>query len=287
MEPLRVAAVQLHSGPDPGENLQRAGRLLRQALERRPRVVLLPEYSNVMCRVDEYARRAEPRGGPWFRFLAGFAREHGVEIVAGLLVRRDGAKAANLAVHFRPDGGPGLEYRKIHLFDVDLEGVAPGTPGARYRESAGLEAGAEPVSGPVGGVPSGLAICYDLRFPELFRRLAFAGARVIYLPAAFTAATGEAHWKVLLQARAIENQVFVVAAGQVGPTAEDKSSWGHSLVVDPWGRVLAEGPGPDSPEPEGVVAAELDFAVQDEVRRRIPCLTHRRDDLWRLPPGGR
>ncbi len=278
MEPLRVAAVQIHSGPDPQANLLRAERLLRDALNHRPRVIVLPEYSNVMCRVTDYARMAEPRGGAWFRLLSGFAREHGVEIVAGLLVRLDGRKAANLAVHFRPDGGPGLEYRKIHLFDVDLEGDV------RYRESEGLAAGDEAVGGAIGGVPSGLAICYDLRFPELFRRLAFAGARVIYLPAAFTAATGEAHWKVLLQARAIENQVFVVAAGQVGAAADDKRSYGHSLVVDPWGQVLAEGPGPESPAPEAIVAAELDFARQDDVRRRIPCLAHRRDSLWRLPP---
>ncbi len=275
--PLRVAAVQMNSGRDVEENLRRAERLLRSALERRPRVILLPEYSNYMGRVGEFPARGEPRGGPWFRLLSAFAREHRVEIVAGLLLRHSAGKAANTAVHFRPDGEPGLEYRKMHLFDVDLEG------GARYRESAGLEAGEKVVAGEVGGAPSGLAICYDLRFPELFRRLAFGGARVIYLPAAFTAPTGEVHWQVLLRARAIENQVFLVAADQVGPTADGKRSYGHSLIVDPWGKVLAEGPGPDDPEPEGVVSAELDFAFQEEVRRRIPCLSHRRDVLWRLP----
>jgi predicted amidohydrolase len=275
---IRVAAVQINSRQDPQANRERAARLLGRALEHRPQVVLLPEYTNFMGRVGEFPERAEARDGDWVRFLSSFAREHRVEVVAGLLLRFDGRKAANTAVHFRPDGRPGLEYRKIHLFDVDLE------DGTRYRESAGLQAGDEPVTGEVAGIPSGLAICYDLRFPELFRRLAFRGARVVYLPAAFTATTGEAHWKVLLQARAIENQVFLVAADQVGPYVEGKRSYGHSLIVDPWGRILAEGPGPDDPEPEGVVAADLDFAVLEEVRRRIPCLAHRRDTLWSLSP---
>jgi predicted amidohydrolase len=162
-------------------------------------------------------------------------------------------------------------YRKIHLFDVDVGGVA-------YRESALEDAGEELVTAPVGDVELGMEICYDVRFPELSRILALRGARLITLPSAFTRPTGSGHWEVLVRARAIENQVFVLAAGQIGQAPPHYDSWGHSMIVDPWGVVLAE-----APDEECFVAADLDLAEQDRVRETLPALANRRPAVYEWP----
>jgi predicted amidohydrolase len=175
-------------------------------------------------------------------------------------------------VHYGPDGGRRAAYRKVHMFDVEVGGV-------EYRESATEEPGDElVVSALTDGTRLGLTVCYDLRFPELFRILALEGARVFTVPAAFTRITGEAHWEILLRARAIENQCFVVAADQVGSHTPDKESFGGSMIVDPWGTVLAR-----AEDGEGFVAADLDLAAQDDVRRRLPSLANRVESAYRWP----
>jgi predicted amidohydrolase len=175
-------------------------------------------------------------------------------------------------VHVGPDGEVKGVYRKIHMFDVVVGGM-------EYRESASEEPGDEIVlSEAAGGIPLGLTVCYDLRFPELFRILAIRGARVITLPAAFTKVTGRAHWEILVRARAIENQAFVVAADQIGTHPPDKESFGGSMIVDPWGEVLAR-----APDEECFIAANLDFARQDEVRDKLPSLANRMAGAYRWP----
>nr|MBA2765215.1 carbon-nitrogen hydrolase family protein [Thermoleophilaceae bacterium] len=181
-------------------------------------------------------------------------------------------RLANSSLHFGPDGTRRAVYRKIHMFDVEVDGV-------EYRESDVEEPGDELVLSECGeGVQLGLTVCYDLRFPELYRLLAIAGARVITVPAAFTRPTGAAHWEILLRARAIENQVFVLAADQIGHHTPEKESYGGSMIVDPWGEILAR-----APDEECYVAAKLDFDRQDEVRRRLPSLANRVEGAYRSP----
>jgi predicted amidohydrolase len=200
--------------------------------------------------------------------------------VAGSIVeRREGRdKLSNTSVHLGPDGEPKAVYRKIHMFDVEVGGVS-------YRESETEEPGEEIVlSETADGLPLGLTVCYDLRFPELYRILAVRGARVLVVPAAFTKITGQAHWEILIRARAIENQAFVIAADQVGTHPPDKESFGGSMIVDPWGEVLAAGPDASGEPPhECFVAADLDVARQDEVRDKLPSLANRVAASYRWP----
>jgi len=195
-------------------------------------------------------------------------------LVAGSIAeRREGhEKLANTSVHVGPDGEIRAVYRKIHMFDVVVGGI-------EYRESSTEEPGDEiVVSETASGVPLGLTVCYDLRFPELYRILAVRGAQVIAVPAAFTKVTGQAHWEILARARAIENQAFVVAADQTGPHGDGKESFGGSMIVDPWGEVLAR-----APDEECFVAADLDLARQEQVRSELPSLANRMPDAYRWP----
>jgi predicted amidohydrolase len=208
--------------------------------------------------------------------LRELASKRGLWLVAGSIAERaDAGRTWNTSALIAPDGAIAARYRKLHLFDVDIP------DGARYRESEAVAPGEEvpPVVELGGlGVKLGLAICYDLRFPELFRRMADAGADVISLPAAFTAFTGKAHWEVLLRARAVENQAFALApaqVGRIGPAEENRVAFGHALVVDPWGAVLADAGG----EGEALALAEIDPARLAQVRRDLPALRHRRKDV--------
>ncbi len=235
---------------------------------------MLPEKFTALGTDEDLWGGAEPLDGPAATWAGDLARELGIDLVAGSITeRREGhEKLGNTSIHFRPDGAVAAVYRKIHMFDVDVGGT-------RYRESATEEPGEEiVVSRLAGGVPVGLTVCYDLRFPELYRILAVRGALVITVPAAFTRVTGEAHWEVLLRARAIENQAFVVAADQIGHHAAEKESYGGSMLVDPWGEVLAR-----APDEECFVAADLDFARLDEVRTSIPSLANRVAAAYRWP----
>jgi len=260
---------------DVGRNLERADRLTREAADAGAELVVLPEKWNVLGEREALEAGAEPLDrGPSVRWAAEIARELGIDLVAGSIVeRREGReKLSNTSVHVAPDGQIRAVYRKIHMFDVDVGGQ-------RFRESESEEPGDELVlSELAGGTPAGLTICFDLRFPELYRILAVRGARVITVPSAFTRATGEAeHWEVLLRARAIENQAFVVAADQVG-FAGDKESFGASMIVDPWGEVLDR-----LDDGEGFAIAELDLARQDEVRGQLPSLANRVPSAYRWP----
>jgi predicted amidohydrolase len=271
---IRAAAVQLNSTDDGPRNLESADRLTRAAAADGSELVVLPEKFTVLGTDEQLVAGAQPLDGPAIRWARETARELGIDLVAGSIAeRRPGReKLANTSVHVGPDGEARALYRKIHMFDVEVGGV-------EYRESSSEEPGDEIVVSELrGGVPLGMSVCYDLRFPELFRILAVRGARVIALPAAFTRVTGEAHWEVLVRARAIENQAFVVAADQVGTHPPDRESFGGSMIVDPWGEVLAR-----APDEECFVAADLDLYRQEELRGRLPSLANRVASAYRWP----
>jgi deaminated glutathione amidase len=270
---VRVAAVQLNSNGDKERNLAAAERLVRAAARDGAEFVALPEKWNLLAGGAELVAGAEPLAGPSLTATRGWARELGIHLLAGSICERgeEGEKPSNTSVLVGPGGEDVAVYRKVHMFDVDAGGVS-------YRESEHERAGDEPVVAPLGDLSLGMTVCYDLRFPELFRILALRGARLVAVPSAFTLATGRDHWEVLLRARAIEDQVFVVAPNQVGEAPPHFSSFGRSMVVDPWGVVLAT-----APDGEGFVAAELDLAEQDRVRASLPSLANRRPAAYRWP----
>jgi deaminated glutathione amidase len=270
---VRVAAVQLNSTGDKGRNLTAAERLVRAAAANGAELVALPEKWNLLAAGEEIVAGAEPLDGPSLGAARSWTRELGIYLLAGSIAERggDGERAFNTSVLIGPGGEDLAVYRKIHMFDVEAGGVA-------YRESEHEQPGEEIVSAAVGGVELGLTVCYDLRFPELYRILAVRGARILAVPSAFTAATGRDHWEVLLRARAIENQAFVIAPNQVGEAPPHYSSHGRSAIVDPWGVVLAT-----APDEECFVAAELDLVAQERTRERLPSLANRRPASYNWP----
>ena len=274
---MRVAAIQLNSTNEKERNLEAAHRLIAEAAADGAQLVALPEKWNVLGSAADLDAGAEPLDGPTLAAVGSWARELGVWILAGSIAeRRAGAdRLFNTSCLFDPAGELMATYSKLHMFDVDVEGVS-------YRESEREQPGDELVLADVGGVEVGMSVCYDLRFPELYRILAVRGARVLTVPSAFTAPTGRAHWHVLLRARAIENQAFVLAPNQSGQAPPHYDSYGHSAVVDPWGEVLA-----DAGEGECFVAASLDFERQTEIRSSLPSLANRRPAAYRWPePAG-
>jgi predicted amidohydrolase len=270
---VRAAAVQLNSNGDKDRNLAAAERLVRAAAADGAELVALPEKWNLLAGGEELLAGAEPLDGPSLTAARGWARGLSIHLVAGSISERggEGEKPSNTSVLIGPEGDDLAVYRKIHMFDVDAGGVS-------YRESEFERPGAEPVTAPVGQLTAGLTVCYDLRFPELFRVLALRGARLIAVPSAFTLATGRDHWEVLLRARAIENQLFVIAPNQWGEAPPHYSSFGRSAIVDPWGVVLAT-----APDGEGFAAAELDFAAQDRIRESLPSLANRQPGAYVWP----
>jgi deaminated glutathione amidase len=267
---IRVAAVQLTTSADRERNIEVAGALVARAAESGARLVALPEKWHYIHDPDHMAQGAEPLDGPSVQAARGWARTWGVAVLAGSVVERvdGGDRAYNTSLLIQPDGSVTARYRKLHLFDVEVGGVV-------YRESAAALAGEEVVTGEALGRTIGLSVCYDLRFPELYRRLAVGGAEIITVPSAFTAATGKDHWEPLLRARAIENQAFVIAPNQIGTHANRTSSYGRSMIVDPWGVILAQ-----APDEETVIVADLDFALLDRVRAHLPALRHRRPEVY-------
>jgi deaminated glutathione amidase len=267
---MRAAAVQLNSTEDYDRNLEVAERLVRAAAADRAELVVLPEKWTVLGSGESIRASAEPLDGPALSAAAGWARELGMFLVAGSVpeVVPGQEKLANTSVVYGPDGEQIAVYRKLHMFDVDVGDVS-------YRESAIEQAGDRIELADAGGTKVGLTICYDLRFPELYRILALRGARVITIPSAFTERTGRDHWEPLIRARAIENQVFVVAAGQIGSAPPHYRSYGRSMIVDAWGVVLAQ-----APDTECFVAADLDFESQDRIRERLPSFRHRRPEAY-------
>ncbi len=271
---MRAAAIQLNSTADKARNLEVAARLVASAAATGAELVVLPEKWNLLGGSDELVAGAEPiESGPTIAAARGWARELGIHLVAGSIAERpEGAdRLFNTSCAIDPEGEIVAVYRKIHMFDVDVGGVS-------YRESDTEQPGEEIVSAPLAGIEVGLTVCYDLRFPELYRILAVRGARVLTVASAFTVPTGRDHWEVLLRARAIENQAFVIAPNQFGEAPPHYDSYGHSMIVDPWGVVLAE-----AADGEGVIGAELDLARQDEVRSSLPSLANRQAQAYRWP----
>jgi len=268
MTRTKVAAVQMTSTEDVQKNLETAERLTRAAIADGAALVVLPECFAVLGPEQGKLAIAEalPAGGPILGRFSSLAKEHGVELVLGGFWERgaDARKVRNACVHLGPDGSVRAVYRKIHLFDVDLP------DGTRLRESDTVEPGSEPVATETRFGVLGLSVCYDLRFPELYRKLVDKGAIALTIPAAFTLTTGKDHWHVLLRARAIESQCYVIAAAQTGRHFGQRVSYGHALICDPWGTVLAE-----CGEGEGYAIATLDTEVVARVRGAVPSLAHR------------
>lgn len=269
---VKVAAVQLNSRNDKEENLRAAEALIDQAAAQGARLVGLPELFNY-AGVDEEEARANAEEIPGYTVerLMAKARQHRLYLHCGSITEgsAESPRFFNTTVVLSPKGEIIARYRKIHLFDVDFGG------GLKYMESDSMAPGRDIVTFEADGARIGLAICYDLRFPELFRILALRGAQVIFLPAAFTMHTGKDHWHLLVRARAVENQVFMVAPAQVGSYAPGRVCYGRSLIVDPWGLVLAQAH--DQP---CVITAELDFDVLEQVRRELPSLANRRPEAY-------
>ena len=267
---MRVAAIQMNSGADVSQNLELAGSLLSDAADQGCKLAVLPENFALMPEHGrDKSRHAEHAGqGPIQDFLAETAAEHGLWIIGGSmpLVSPENERVYGASIVVDDSGRTQTIYRKIHLFDVDLPDQEES-----YRESHSMYPGDDPVAvdTPVGRV--GVTICYDLRFPELFRRLVDEGASVFTVPAAFTAVTGNAHWHVLMRARAIENLSFVIAPGQFGTHPDNRETFGHSLIVDPWGRILAE-----QAEGNCTVVADIDPDAPEKLRGSFPALANRR-----------
>jgi deaminated glutathione amidase len=271
---LKAAAVQLNSGADLTANLALADRLTRQAAAEGAQLIVLPEKWTAIGSEQDLLASAQPLDGPAVGWARATAAELGVDLIAGSILERVAGqeKLSNTSVHVGPDGEIKAAYRKIHMFDVEVGGHV-------YRESELEEPGEEIVlSQTAGGIELGMSVCYDLRFPELYRILAVRGARILTIPAAFTLATTRDHWETLVRARAIEDQAFVIAANQIGPHPGGQHSGGRSMIVDPWGVVLAQ-----APDSDGVILAELDLARQLEIRTSLPSLANRRPEAYRWP----
>lgn len=266
---MKVAVIQLNCQDDVDKNLARARDLALAAAADGAKLVALPE--NFAYMGEEKGKRAIAESvespGPIVRALASLAVESGAFVVGGGMPEKsdDRDRPYNTSLLVSPQGAIVARYRKVHLFDVDT------ADGQEYRESRATSAGSEPCVAEVLGRTLGMTVCYDVRFPELYRKLGERGARVVTVPAAFTLMTGKDHWHALLRARAIENQVFVLAPAQHGRHPQNRQTYGKSLIIDAWGDVLAQcGDG------EGYAVARLDFAAQDKVRASLPCLSHRK-----------
>jgi len=268
---IRAAAVQLTAGPDAARNLATADRLVRAAAAAGATLVVLPEKWVALGPGEVLKANAQSIDGPALQWAREVAAELSIDLVAGSFSERvEGqARLSNTSAHIGPDGAVRAVYRKVHMFDVEVDGTV-------YRESDHEQGGSElVVSQTSSGAELGLSVCYDLRFPELYRALAVAGARILVVPAAFTLATTREHWEPLLRARAIEDQCFVIAANQIGEHAPGLRSGGRSMIVDPWGVVLAT-----APDAETFVTADLDLDRQAAIRAQLPSLANRQPDVY-------
>lgn len=273
---MRVAAVQMCSGPEPAANAEAAERLVREAAAAGAGYVQIPEYSTYLGRAGGNEAAAEELSGTTAGRFRHIARELGIVLHVGSMLERSGVpgKCYNTGLVIDAAGEIAAVYRKVHLFDIDVPGQVV------ERESASIEPGSGLRVATMGELRVGMSICFDLRFPELYRQLALAGANVLAIPAAFSVPTGRVHWEVLVRARAIENHAFVVAAAQAGTTSEAMATYGHSLVVGPWGEILAEGNG----EKEEVLVVDLDLSEVPRRRSQIDVLGLRRPDAYRVDP---
>ena len=273
---MRAAAIQLNATEDTDRNLERADRLVRDAAARGAELVVLPEKWTVLGTREDMAAGGQTLDGEAISWARETAAQLGIDLIAGSLFERaeDAEKGFNTSVHVGPDGEIQSVYRKIHLFDVEVDGAV-------YAESSTEDPGDEiVVTDLADGLRLGMSVCYDLRFPELYRILALRGAELLTVPAAFTLPTTRDHWEVLVRARAIENQCFVIAANQIGNHPGGLRSGGRSLIVDPWGLVLAT-----APDTECAIVADLDLENLRDIRRRLPSLARRRPEAyaWEQP----
>lgn len=266
MSQIRVACVQMRSGTDVAANIAAASSLIREAAATGAQLIATPEMTTLLDRTPGAAweKSTSEDADPGLAAFRALARELNVTLLIGsIAIRAEQGKCANRSLLIGPDGEVVTHYDKIHMFDVQLNATNV------YRESDSYAAGGSAVLADLPAGRLGLTVCYDVRFPDLFRQLAIAGAQIIAVPAAFTRITGEAHWHILLRARAIETGCFIIAPAQGGKHQDGRETFGHSLIIDPWGEVLAEG----GTEP-GVITATLDLAKVDEVRGKIPSLRH-------------
>ncbi len=268
---LRVGLVQMNSRSDKEANLVTAERLIDDAAAKGARLVGLPEYVSYLGPKELHEENAEPIPGPTTERFSAKARQHNIYLLGGSILERSETPGMyfNTSTFFNPDGDLLATYRKIHLFDIDITG------NVSANESATILPGDRAVTVEMDGHTLGLSICYDLRFPELYRMLALDGAEVLFVPAAFTLYTGKDHWHTLLRARAIENQCYVLAPAQIGPHEPNAQCYGHALAADPWGTVIA-----DAPNHEGVVMADIDFDYLRQVRAQVPSLANRRPSAY-------
>jgi predicted amidohydrolase len=266
---LKVACVQMNAGPDVGPNLDAAEKLIRAAAAEGAQFVLTPENTSIIesSRIRNYEKSFAEDSHPGVPRFSALAKELKIWLLVGSMpIKVDGERLANRSLLFDAEGRLAARYDKIHLFDVDLPN------GEKYRESERIRPGAQAVVTPTPWGALGMTVCYDMRFPHLYRDLAKAGATMISVPAAFTVPTGKAHWHVLLRARAIEAGAFVFAPAQCGEHAGGRRTYGHSLIVAPWGEVLAEA----GDEP-GTIFAEIDLSAVENARGQVPSLQHDRD----------
>jgi predicted amidohydrolase len=267
---ITAAAIQMSSTPDKAENLRTAGRLIRSAVASGADLVALPELWSCHGLEKVYRENAEPVPGPTTEFLGTLARELGVYVLGGSILEGfpGSDRLHNTSTFFEPDGEMTAIYRKIHLFDVKA-------PDREYLESKTIAPGDSIVTAKAGAATLGLSVCYDVRFPELYRLLALRGAEILAVPAAFTLQTGKDHWELLLRARAVENQAFVVAPAQWGQKADGRWTYGRSMIVDPWGTVLAQ-----CSDRDGHALAPLDLNYLERFRGEFPALANRRPQAY-------
>lgn len=265
---MQWAAIQITASSNKEDNYKKISHWVEKAVQTGAKNIVLPEYWNWLGRAEDKIKIAETMDGPSIQFIQKLAKKFSCLIVAGSIaeIRGESKPPYNTSVIVHPDGKLGQIYRKIHLFDAKV--------GQGYVESTTTSAGEKIVVENLGGTKLGLAICYDVRFPELFRRMASMRAEIFAIPANFTAVTGPPHWEVLVRARAIENQCFVVASDQTGLTGAGWEAHGHSMIVDPWGEILAE-----AKREEGIITALLDFEKLKQVRLNMPVHEHRKSVL--------
>lgn len=266
---MKIGLVQMNICQDKAANLAFIDEAVKKLARGQADLVCLPEMFNYLGSDEEMRQQAEALSGPSLTFLRQLAVRYGIFVHGGSILERHGERIYNTTVVFGRQGDQVALYRKLHLFDVEVPG------GTTYRESAVVTPGREICTFECEGITVGLAICYDLRFPELFRELAARGAEVVLLPAVFNLMTGKDHWEVLVRARAIENQCYVAAIGNWGWCPPKYSSWGRSMVVNPWGTIMVQ-----APDQATTVSCELDFSLLREIRAALPALRHRRHDLF-------
>lgn len=274
---LKIAAIQLDSQDDKQENLRVAKEIITEAKADGASIVSLPEYFNFIGEAKDEKDNAEFEDGETTQFLSDLAKELNIYIHGGSILEKEEGedKLYNTTYNFNPNGDLIAKYRKVHLFDVTI------SDGPSFKESATIKAGNEIVTTNMNDINVGMAICYDLRFPEMFRLMALNGAEVLMLPADFTLFTGRDHWEVLLRARAIENQAYVVAAGQIG-VGPGFQSYGRSMIVDPWGTVIAT-----APDKVGYTSAAIDLDYIRNFRKEVPSLANRRPSVYNLEKAGK